>query len=92
MIGAIPYQDKKKGADTGIDGYIRFIHEKGKYKHAIVQVKSGHVSVSQIRDLGHVIEREKSEIGIFMTLENPTKPMIEEAAKKGLYHSEVWGR
>ncbi|MBU1626669.1 restriction endonuclease, partial [bacterium] len=91
LVGAIPYQDKKKGADTGIDGYIRFIHEKGKYKYAIVQVKSGKVSVSQIRDLCGVIEREKSEIGIFITLENPTKAMIEEAQKKDFYRSEVWG-
>jgi len=92
LINAIPYQDKKKGADTGIDGYIRFIHEKGKYKHAVVQVKSGHVSVKDIRDLGHVIEREQSELGFFITLEAPTKPMLVEASKKGLYHSEVWNR
>jgi site-specific DNA-methyltransferase (adenine-specific) len=47
--------------------------------------------VSQIRDLCGVVDREKSEIGIFITLENPTRAMIEEAQKKDFYRSEVWG-
>ncbi|MBU1626498.1 restriction endonuclease [bacterium] len=92
LINGIPYQDKKKGSDTGIDGFLRFIHQKGKYKDAIVQVKSGNVSVKDIRDLGHVIDREKAEIGIFITLKDPTTPMKTEAAQKGLYESEVWGK
>lgn len=87
LIDARPYQDKKKGSDTGIDGFIYFQDEKGKVQKVIVQVKSGHVSVKDIRDLGHVIDREGSEIGIFITLENPTKPMIKEAVQKGFYKS-----
>ena len=50
LINARPYQDKKKGSDTGIDGLIYFQDEKDKVKKAIVQVKSGHVSVKDIRD------------------------------------------
>ena len=84
--------EKKKGADTGIDGYLYFSDEKDAYKKAIVSVKSGGVSVKDIRDLGHVIDREGSEIGIFLTFEPPTKPMITEAAGKGFYRSETWGK
>ncbi len=87
LINARPYQDKKKGSDTGIDGFIYFQDEKGKVQKVIVQVKSGHVSVKDIRDLGHVIDREGSEIGVFITLESPTKPMITEAVQKGFYKS-----
>ncbi len=88
--GGQPYGEKKKGADTGIDGYIYYMDEKNKIKKAIVSVKGGKtVGVSMIRDLGHVIEREKSDIGVFITLEHPTKPMEEEAAKKGFYHSPL---
>jgi len=87
LINARPYQDKKKGSDTGIDGYIYFQEEKDKVQKVIVQVKSGHVSVKDIRDLGHVIDRENAEIGVFITLENPTKPMITEAVQKGFYKS-----
>jgi len=89
LIGGRPYGDKKKGADTGIDGYLYFIDEKDKVKKAIVQVKSGGVSVSQIRDLIGVVEREKAEMGIFLTLEPATKPMETEAVSQGFYKSPL---
>ena len=89
LIGARPYGDKKKGADTGIDGYLYFMDEKDKVKKAIVQVKSGGVSVSQVRDLIGVIEREKAELGIFITLEPSTKPMETEAVSQGFYRSPL---
>jgi len=89
-VGGQPYGDKKKGADTGIDGYIYYMDEKDKIKKAIISVKGGkNTNVSMIRDLGHVIDREKSDIGIFILLEKPTRPMIEEAAKMGFYHSPL---
>lgn len=90
LVGGQPYGDKKKGADTGIDGYIYYMDEKDKIKKAIVSVKGGkNAGVSMIRDLGHVIDREKADIGVFVTLEPPTKPMVEEAALKGFYHSPL---
>lgn len=90
LINAKPYGDKKKGADTGIDGWLFFSDEEGEYKKAVVQVKGGKVDVKDIRDLGHVIDREKAEVGILITLESPTKPMIKEALQKGYYHSETF--
>ena len=89
-IGGQPYGDKKKGADTGIDGYLYYMDEKDKIKKAIISVKGGkNINVSMVRDLGHVIDREKSDIGVFILLEKPTRPMIEEAAMKGFYHSPL---
>lgn len=93
LIHARPYGDKKKGSDTGIDGYLYFKDDPDKpHKRAIVQVKSGHVSVKDIRDLGHVIDREQSEVGIFITLEKSTRPMETEAASKGFYRSPTWNK
>jgi site-specific DNA-methyltransferase (adenine-specific) len=90
VIGGQPYGDKKKGADTGIDGYLYYMDEKDKIKKAIVSVKGGkNANVSMIRDLGHVIDREKADIGVFIMLEKPTRPMLEEAAMKGFYHSPL---
>ncbi|MBI2979824.1 MAG: site-specific DNA-methyltransferase, partial [Chloroflexi bacterium] len=88
-IGDQPYGDKKKGADTGIDGYLYYMDEKDKIKKSIISVKGGGTSVKDIRDLGHVIDREKSDIGVFILLEKPTRPMLEEAAMKGFYHSPL---
>lgn len=89
LIGATPYRDKKKGADTGIDGIFYFL-EKEDYKKAIVQVKSGHVGAKDIRELSHVIDREKAEIGIFITLKDCTGPMKKEAINKGYYKSTLY--
>jgi site-specific DNA-methyltransferase (adenine-specific) len=44
-----------------------------------------------IRDLAHVVEREKAEIGLFVTLTPPGKPMLSEVLKEGYYTSPVTG-
>lgn len=90
LVGARPVGDKpKKGADKGIDGVLYFKDGQGAPKKVIVQVKSGQVGVGQVRDLAHVIDREKAAIGLFISLEEPTRPMIAEAASLGFYHGEV---
>jgi site-specific DNA-methyltransferase (adenine-specific) len=86
LVNAQPYQGKKKGADSGIDGVIYFKDDKTISKKIVVSVKAGEtVSVPMIRDLGHVIEREKASIGLFVTLTKPTRPMRQEAVKAGFY-------
>jgi DNA modification methylase len=91
LVGARPTEEKK-GADKGIDGRLRFFDgdKKGKAKQIIFSVKSGKVSVRDVRDLGHVITREKAEIGVLITLERPTKPMTTEAAN-GEFYETPWG-
>jgi len=87
LVNAQPYQGKKKGADGGIDGIIYFQDDMKKAaKKIIISVKGGrNTNVAMVRDLAAVIEREKAEIGLFITLEEPTKPMKTEATAKGLY-------
>jgi site-specific DNA-methyltransferase (adenine-specific) len=81
-------ESSKKGADRGIDGRLYFHDdESGNSKQIIFSVKGGGVSVPQIRDLRGVIEREKAEIGVFLSFEEPTKPMLKEAAEAGFYKS-----
>ena len=89
LVNARPAKDHKKGADTGIDGYINFFDDKsGQAKQVIVQVKSGYVGVNHLRDLKGVIEREKAAIGALITLREPTRPMLTEAAAAGFYESK----
>ncbi len=53
-----------------------------------ISVKGGeNVNVAMIRDLGHVIDREKAAMGFFVTLAEPTRPMKEEAVAAGYYHA-----
>jgi hypothetical protein len=93
LVEARPAQDKKKGADSGVDGWINFFDDtSGQAKKIVVQVKSGHVGAAQIRDLKGVIEREKAALGVFVTLEAPTGPMEKEAASAGFYEPEHFNR
>ena len=89
LVDARPAQDKKKGADSGVDGYINFFDDtSGKAKRIIVQVKSGHVNRGQIATLKGDMEREKAEIGLFVTLNSPTGPMKQDAVAAGFYEPE----
>lgn len=90
LVKVEAYQGKKKGADSGIDGVRYFQDDKTGHKKIIVSVKGGeHVSVPMIRDLGHVVNREKAALGFFVTLTKPTAPMRQEAVKAGYYESPV---
>jgi site-specific DNA-methyltransferase (adenine-specific) len=92
LVNAQPYKGKKKGADTGIDGIIYFQDDKGEAKKIIVSVKSGeNVTRTMIADLKNTVEREKAQMGLFVTLAPPTKPMIVEAASAGFYESPAHG-
>ena len=93
LLEALPRGDEKKGADRGIDGVVHFVDgPKRKMEKAIVQVKSGKVSSPHIRDLKGTMEREKAALGLFITLEEPTREMEKEAVSAGFYHSELWQR
>ena len=82
---AIP--NEKKGADKGIDGIMYFTTSVSPLEHGTIlfSVKSGAVGVAQVRDFLHVIEREKAAGGVFITLEEPTKPMLQEAKNAGKF-------
>jgi DNA modification methylase len=87
LVGARPVE-QKKGADEGIDGRLYFHDEaKGKTKQIIISVKAGSTGAAHVRDLRGVVEREKAEIGVLLTMQEPTDPMKKEAASSGFYTS-----
>jgi hypothetical protein len=52
-------------------------------RQAIFSVKAGHVTSSYVRDLVGVLTREKAQIGILISFEEPTRDMRKEAASAG---------
>src|SRR5487761_2113970 len=91
LVGARP-QEQKKGADHGIDGRLYFHDEAGGVtKQVIFSVKGGHTQVGDVRDLRGVIDREHAQIGVLLSLQEPTQPMRTEAASAGFYESH-WGK
>ena len=93
LLEAQPQQERKRGADGGVDGLIYFLDgPKRTPQKMVIQVKGDHVSVPQVRDLKGVVEREKAAMGLFISLTQPTGPMKTEAAAGGLFHSDLWQR
>lgn len=91
LVGARPVE-QKKGSDKGIDGRL-FFHDEGeggKTKQVILSVKAGNTGVAHVHELRGVVEREKAEIGVLLTMQEPTKPMRTEVAGAGFYHSPGW--
>lgn len=87
---AQPWQGKKKGADTGIDGlkYFRDLDKNDAHK-IVVSVKGGGIKPDDVRALNHVREREAAEIAFFISLEEPTAAMVKDAASAGFYTNMV---
>lgn len=83
-IGFIPQE--KKGADGGMDG-VEWFGPKKEYK-AIVSVKGGRtVGVDMLRSLDAVVKQQGAQVGIFLTLEPPTKPMVDWARQAGMFQT-----
>ncbi len=90
LVGARPESSgEKKGADKGVDGKRFFSDEvRGTPKTIIFSVKGGQsIPPTSVRDLRGTIEREGAEIGVLISLAEPTRNMREEAAAAGFYTS-----
>lgn len=82
----------KKGADKGIDGVVYFAIAPGQTARMVIQVKSGGANRGTIATLHGDMEREKAELATLITMDEPTKPMIEEAKSVGVYEHSLMGR
>ncbi|MFC2129941.1 DNA methyltransferase, partial [Bacteroidota bacterium] len=75
----------KKTADGGWDGYITFdkgMKEKGL---CVIEVKSGHCNVKNLREFVRVVTSQGADIGVFVCFaEQVTKPMRIEAKQAGI--------
>lgn len=75
--------NEKKVADGGYDGYLTFNMGKEKY-FALIETKSGKLTVKNMREFVQVVKTQKAAVGIFVCFaENVTKEMIKEAKDAG---------
>ncbi|HTU00029.1 MAG TPA: DNA methyltransferase [Rhizomicrobium sp.] len=92
LVDAVPFGNKKKGADGGIDGYIYFKPDGKTTEKAVVSVKGGdNVGVTMVRDLIATVDRDKAKMGLLITLAEPTSAMRKEAVTSGYYRTEAQG-
>jgi site-specific DNA-methyltransferase (adenine-specific) len=84
--------NEKKGADAGIDGIAYFRVGKKDNAKIIFQAKSGGVSRKDVATLRGDMERTESALGVLITLEEPTKPMMNEAKAAASSTTSKWGK
>ena len=85
--------ERKEGADKGIDGVILFIDGSAGPKRGVISVKSGNTGAKDVRHLAGVVARDDDvAFGVFVCLNEPTKPMVEEALSHGMWVSEFDGQ
>jgi site-specific DNA-methyltransferase (adenine-specific) len=73
--------------DRGVDGYLHFRDAENKPQLAVISVKGGATNSAHIRDLKGTMEREGAALGLFLTLNTPTREMEKEAASAGFYET-----
>ena len=78
----------KKGPDGGYDGYIPFEDTDG-YHDVLISVKSGHVSVKDMRELADVVYSRGAVIGALLTLLPPTGDILDRARNSERYYSPM---
>jgi site-specific DNA-methyltransferase (adenine-specific) len=87
---------EKRGADRGIDGYCYILDQGpgGKIERIKVylQVKSGKVGVKDIDRFAHVIDSEGAPMGVFITLQPPTRNMLQAVQKMPRYTNRLTGK
>ncbi len=91
LVGARVAGSDKRGGDKGIDGRLLFHQGDGETRQIVFSVKAGHLVPAFVRDLSGVLTREKAEIGVLISFEEPTSGMRAEAAEAGFYTSP-WGK
>ncbi|MFM9828575.1 MAG: restriction endonuclease, partial [Sphingomonas sp.] len=84
--------NEKKGADAGIDGIAYFLLDRETNGKAIFQVKSGSSNRATLATLNSDRQREKAEFGFLITMDLPTKAMLDEIAAAGKYKHPLLNR
>jgi site-specific DNA-methyltransferase (adenine-specific) len=89
MIDAQPYKGGKKGGDGGVDGFLYIKPDGKKTEKVIVSVKGGQsLNPAMVKDLIVTVDQEGAKMGVFLTLEPPTKGMRTQAAAAGFYTTD----
>jgi DNA methylase/Restriction endonuclease len=87
LVDGTPNQ--KQVGDRGIDGVARFpLDAKGGVGRALVSVKGGKMlNPGMVRDLIGTVQAQRAEMGLLITLEQPTRGMEDAARHSGTF---IW--
>lgn len=86
--------NEKQVGDRGVDGVIRFPTDgRGSTDRVLVSVKGGRqLGPQMVRDLSGTVTSQHAAGGVLITLEQPTRGMVEEVNRSGLFHIDRHGK
>ena len=91
QINARP--NEKQVGDKGIDGVARFYLDKTKTGRVLVSVKGGKVVGPQfVRDLIGTVETQKAQMGVLITMAEPTSGVLDAVNHGGTYTWPINGQ
>jgi DNA modification methylase len=92
LVSAQP--NEKQVGDKGIDGVARFhLGPRGEVGRLLVSVKGGKtVNPTAVRDLGGTIAAQKAQMGILITLAEPSRGVLDAVNHGGTYTWPVNGQ
>lgn len=73
--------NEKKVADGGYDGYLTFYDNSKKKHFALIETKSGKLTVKNLREFVQVIETQKATMGVFVCFEENVSKEMTKCAK-----------
>ncbi len=81
----------KKVGDGGYDGYITFKSMGGHKGLILIEVKSGNLTVKNIREFIQVIDKQGADMGVFVCFKDQVSSGMEaEARQVGYYMKEIY--
>lgn len=91
LVGAQP--NEKQVGDRGIDGVGRFpVDGKGRPGRLLISVKGGRTVTPQfVRDLIGTVQTEKADMGLLITMAQPSRGVLEAINRGGTYEWPVNG-
>lgn len=90
LVNAQPNQ--KQVGDRGVDGRVRFHVGKNLLGTLLVSVKGGRqLNPAMVRDLAGTVGQERAEMGLLITLDEPTRGMREVTGRSGTYLNDFNG-
>jgi site-specific DNA-methyltransferase (adenine-specific) len=78
--------NEKQRGDKGVDGVSRFYLDKKTYGRVLVSVKGGATVGPQfVRDLIGTVETQKAQMGVLITMDDPTQGVLDAVNHGGSY-------
>jgi DNA modification methylase len=93
LVNGQPHARHEQAGDRGVDGWVRFAATATDRGRAVVSVKGGRqLNPSMVRDLRGTVESQRADMGVLVTLEQPTRGMVQETRRSGSYVHPLTGR